>query len=382
MKRFFLFVLLLLPLFANLTFAQESNGVSETRFARLQRGINLPFWFWYGPEEDTAIAEYFTDEDFAQIRELGFTFVRVPITLDFVMDESAPDLLNADHLALLDAAIEQLLAHDLAVMVDLHSTTLDTARYPNIFSGRMEAEPEFIDTYIQFWAAFAAHLRPFDPERVFLEPMNEPVFQDNIQAWPPIQERLIAAIRENAPDHTIIATGARWSNLNTLLALEPLDDPNIVYNFHFYEPFWFTHQGADWAGEEAIRLRDIPYPSSPEIVAEVLPRLSESSQDIIAWYGEETWNAEKIDGMIAQAATWGEQHNVRIICNEFGTYKEFAPAEDRVQWITDVRTAFEKYGIGWSMWEYDSSFGLVTRVYGKTIVDAGVAQALGLTLPE
>ena len=26
--------------------------------------------------------------------------------------------------------------------------------------------------------------------------------------------------------------------------MEPLHDSNVIYNFHFYEPFLFTHQGA------------------------------------------------------------------------------------------------------------------------------------------
>ena len=49
----------------------------------------------------------------------------------------------------------------------------------------------------------------------------------------------------------------------------------------------------------------------------------------------------------------------------------------------DVRTAFEKLGIGWSMWEYDSGFGLVERAGDFTqkpsiAVDIPLARALGL----
>lgn len=45
--------LLLLSLIASLlggTAAAQEMGVSDARFAKLARGINLPYWFWYAPE--------------------------------------------------------------------------------------------------------------------------------------------------------------------------------------------------------------------------------------------------------------------------------------------------------------------------------------------
>lgn len=368
------FILLFVLLFCLIpTQAQENTD-------RLARGINLPFWFWYGPENEAAIENYFTDADFALIHNLGFTFVRVPITLEFLLDEGSSNYLNEANVQLLDNALQKILAHDLAVIVDLHSTSLNVAKYPNIFSGRLETEDWFYSIYEQFWRSFAKHLSDYDPEMLFIEPMNEPVFENRTEDWPPMQEQLIAAIRENAPEHTIIATGAMWSNLDTLTALEPLDDPNIVYNFHFYEPFWFTHQGATWAGDEAMRMRNVPYPSSPELVASILPTLDEDLQEIIRQYGEETWNIERIEARIQKAAAWAEQHGVRLLCDEFGAYSRYTLPGQRVQWIHDVRTTFEKYDIGWSMWEYHDTFGLVRREHGEIIVDEAVATALGLNV--
>jgi len=49
------------------------------------------------------------------------------------------------------------------------------------------------------------------------------------------QAQIAAAIRAGAPRHTIIAAGARWSDDDDLVFQEPLRDPNIIYNFHFYE---------------------------------------------------------------------------------------------------------------------------------------------------
>src|SRR5437868_2469280 len=77
-------------------------------------------------------------------------------------------------------------------------------------------------------------------------------------------------IRSVAPNHTIIACGARWSGLEDLLPLQPLALANIIYTFHDYEPFAFTHQGATWTDPTVQPLRNVPYPSTPENIAKNL----------------------------------------------------------------------------------------------------------------
>jgi len=43
-----------------------------------------------------------------------------------------------------------------------------------------------------------------------------------------------------------------------------------------------------------------------------------------------------------------------------------------------VRAALEQNGIGWAMWDYAGSFGLVVKKDGKTVPDEGVLRALGM----
>src|SRR5271169_6292531 len=93
--------------------------------------------------------------------------------------------------------------------------------------------------------ALAQHYSSYDHDRVFFEILNEPELRDRYR-WYGIQTKLAAAIREGAPQHTIIAAGARYSANDELLFLDPLSDSNVIYNFHFYEPHVFTHQGATW----------------------------------------------------------------------------------------------------------------------------------------
>src|SRR5262249_9951650 len=154
--------------------------------------------------------------------------------------------------------------------------------------------------------------------------------------------KLIAAIRSGAPNHTIIASGHRWSGLWEFLALEPYSDRNIIYNFHFYEPFVFTHQGAGWAGPNLQFYRGLPYPSSPDAIARMLDSvMDDAARLVLVNYGQDHWDAARIDKAMALAAAWGEKHHVPVTCNEFGVFRRFSQPADRAAWITDMRVAFE-----------------------------------------
>jgi endoglucanase len=98
-------------------------------------------------------------------------------------------------------------------------------------------------------------------------------------------------------------------------------------------------------------------------------------------YGLENWNAARIDAEIAQVDDWAKHWNVPVICNEFGVYRKYADPKDRAAWITDVRTALEKRNIGWAMWDYNGSFGLVSKDANGATLDPYMLEALGRTKP-
>jgi aryl-phospho-beta-D-glucosidase BglC (GH1 family) len=380
MRRFLLLCLLSALLIPNALPAHGQSGVPASRLERLARGVNLTGWYWYAPEDLQAVRTVFTPEDFTFIRDLGLTFVRVPLDLNFLLDEDDPDLLNDERLAIVDEGIRNVLAADLAFMFDLHSTSLADSDAAN-YSGKLE-DPAFFQRYLIFWRSLAAHLSQYDPERLFIEPMNEPVFYDTPQVWEGLQRQLLAVIREAAPRHTLIATGARWSDLYQVAALTPLDDPNIIYNFHFYEPFLFTHQGATWTSEEVRPLRNVPYPSDPQSVqAASVIEDNVAARQALSAYGEERWDAARIQTEIQAVIDWGQKHGVALLCNEFGAYAPYSDPIDRARWTQDVRLTLEAGGIGWAMWEYDGDFGLTTRLEnGDNVLDPAIAAALGLTL--
>src|SRR5258708_26555806 len=155
-----------------------------------------------------------------------------------MMDASRRHDGEAEYFGYLDAAIKMILDAGLAVEIDMHPDS--------DFKARLAKEDEFVARFADFWSSLAKHYASWDTDRVFFEVLNEPEMHDAYR-WYGVEAKLATVIREGAPQHTVIVTGAHWSNNDDLVFLEALRDPNVIYAFHFYEPHVFTHQGATWS---------------------------------------------------------------------------------------------------------------------------------------
>ena len=356
--------------------AQNRTADLQTAFARaqhLKRGINASMWFAQSRDYSAARTDRYTDAaDIALMAKLGFDNVR--LSIDAAPLEQYPlgkDGLNADFLSRLDKAVDAMLADGLAVQIDLHPE--------DSYKQQLRTSNDAVDRLVTLWRRLAGHYATRDPERVFFEIMNEPEANDPYR-WAGIQARVAAAIREAAPKNTIIATGPNYSDIQDLLTQHPLSDGNVIYNFHFYDPHTFTHQGAGWGVPWWSSTHGIPYPADESSMAELVKEVPDAANRFaLEEYWLDRWDGHRIRLMIDEAAAWGRENNVPLICNEFGAYREHTEAQSRMNWIRDVRTALEADGIGWAMWDYRGGFGVVWKEDGQPArADEKVVEALGL----
>ena len=350
--------------------------IAFERAKHLQHGINASIWFAQSPNDYSAkrTDSYMDAADIALMAKLGFDHARLsidPEPLGQAMRGYGP---NADFLVRVDRAVDQMLAQGLAVIVDIHPE--------EPYKFRLRTGADGVGRFVGLWRSLAAHYEGRDPERVFFEVMNEPEVEDPYR-WEGIQDQVIAAIREAAPRHTIIAGGANWDSLPDILALTPVADGNVIYNFHFYEPYQFTHQGAGWGTAWWRYTHDVPYPGDEAAMATVLSEVPDAASRLeLERYFMDHWDAHHIRLLIDTAAAWGKEHQVPVTCNEFGAFREHSDPRARAQWITDVRTALEADGIGWTMWDYRGNFGVVDKAPGEAArPDALTVGALGLKMP-
>jgi len=360
-------------LLAPLALAQSPpSSVPASRLAHLRHGINLSEWFAqvYDPKGYTK--EHFetwtTSADIALIKSAGFDHVRLSVNPQPMMDAAQRQGGTAEYFGYLDSAMKMILNAGLAVELDIHPDS--------DFKARLK-DDDFVERFADFWRMVAKHYASWNSERIFFEILNEPEMGDPYR-WYGVEAKLAAAIRQGSPTHTILATGARWDDDGDLISLEPLRDPNVIYVFHFYQPQIFTHQGATWSVYYWHSLEGLHYPSDPQNAAQVAESLPDAAHrlDVIR-YGQEHWDAARIEAEINQASDWAKRNSVPLVCNEFGVYRHADP-RDRAAWIKDVRTSLERHNIGWAMWDYSGSFGVVTKKDGKTTLDESTVKALGL----
>lgn len=360
--------------------------LASQRAKALAKGINLTHWFWLpiGGEKNFGTPDFFTADDAKAIAKAGFTCVRLPVDPTRLFSSTA-GIVNTGVAKKLDKAIDTITEAGLAVVIDLHALgTQSEDQYDKaLIDDTKPVGKKAQEAVLKNWTALAKHLATRDPAKVYLELLNEPIFEKKPERWPQVQSLLLAAVRAEAPGHTIILTGVNYSSIDGLVSLpEPLTaDDNVIYTFHFYEPHTFTHQGATWGSPNWALLTGLPYPSSPELVKDIAEKITDRSARAEAeWYGKQNWNASKIDARITKAADWAKKHNAVLWCGEFGVINK-APADSRANWLRDVRTGLDQHGIGWCMWDWAGNFGITTTAKpesGQRTLDQSILHVLGL----
>jgi hypothetical protein len=123
----------------------------------------------------------------------------------------------------------------------------------------------------------------------------------------------------------------------------------------------------------------VHYPSRPGADADVIANLPEFRQRLeLVRYDQDHWNRERIAAEFAVVAAWAKARGVRVTCNEFGVFRQFADPDERAAWLRDVRSSLEANGIGWTMWDYAGGFNVATGEPGARLPDERVVKALGL----
>jgi hypothetical protein len=384
----------------------------------LRRGMNLWPWFsltrefpppridydWPPYDEARAIPGR---RDLGALRKSGIDFVRIPVDPGPFLAFSGER--HADLMARVNTALEMTLNAGLKAIINLHPNGATHHFNPRNML-RAINEPMFTQ-FLRLVGDMAAQASRFDPTLVAFEPLNEPP-QDCASAdWPVMQREIVRIARRSAPRHTLVVTGACGSMIAGLEGLDPatIGDENVIYTFHFYEPYVFSHQGAPWMRAEPMYryLTQVPWPSSAgnlnATLAAVMRRMAADQTIPAATKREITATIERvlkqyfdarpdrryIDGYFARVVGWAQRFAIpheQILLGEFGAlrtdnrYVAAQPA-DRARYIEDVRKTAEALGFPWAFWNFFDGMGLTTDDQLREF-DQSVTAALGLTMPD
>jgi endoglucanase len=351
-----------------------SPSVAEAlpaRTAMLTRGINISHWFRWPPRnEPGALRGQLDDAALAELKRLGFTYVRLPVGPEEVMQN---DRIETERLRALLVVIERLNRAGLAVMVEPHPQKVENWQFEQSEDARRRL--------VGFWRDLAPALKRFPPTLVFPELVNEPTYEDPA-GWDRFQAQLTQSIRAVLPDHTIVLTGTNWGSIDGLLKVKPVADSNVVYSFHTYEPQLLTLLGVWEAGVRADELGRIPFPTSDRGRCErAIAGISHERTAAIARYWcSQRHDAAEISDNLKRAVDWAKQHRVSVVMTEFGALPQLNNSS-RLAYLEAMRRAGEQYGFGWGLWALDDRLGFGVEpgsFRASTPLPRDVLAALGL----
>ena len=302
-----------------LVLALTASGMAQA--LPVQRCINLSNFLEVAPSESWVYD--FEPSHVAAIADAGFDSIRIPAKVSAYWDGQRIDPRFAH---LLRDVVARAQNEGLFVIVDIHH-----------FDELIEDPSGYAETFVDLWQALSELFE--DTSEIAFELLNEPHDALTTEFLLPYYERAINNIRALHPDAWIIIGTDNWGGPEGLSKLPKPEDPKIVHTFHYYSPFEFTHQQAEWMED--------PMPA--------------------ANWGTEA-DKEKLDRDIVGAAS----HHTKTFLGEFGVYHR-APPTDRANWLKTVRQAAEANNIGWCHWGFGAGFGLfdpATQTWDNTLLEA------------
>jgi endoglucanase len=283
----------------------------------LRRGVNFGNMLEAPNEGEWGLTVQ--EEYFDLIQEGGFDFVRLPVRWNSHAEADAPYTIDPAFFARVDEIVDWALERDLTIILDFH-------HYEELMG-----EPwGHKERYLGIWRQVAEHYKEY-PSQVLFELLNEPNGQLNASLWNQYLAESLAVVRETNPTRDVVIGPASWNAYDWISTLDVPDDEHLLVTFHYYLPFQFTHQGAEWVEGSDPWLGTV-------------------------WDATEDEKAE-ITRHFDSVVEWAKRKSVRVLLGEFGAYSKADP-ESRARWTEYVAREAERHGFAWAYWEFAAGFGI------------------------
>ena len=285
---------------------------------RLGRGVNLGNAL-EAPQEG-AWGVTLEEQYFDLIKEAGFDAVRIPVRWSAHAAVQEPYTIDAAFFARVDWFVEQALSRGLLAVINVH-------HYEEI----MQEPAQHTERFLALWEQIADHYKAYPGDLLF-EILNEPNSKLDPGLWNRLLAQALSTVRKTNPEREIVIGPGYWNNIAYLNLLElPAEDEHLIVTVHYYLPFQFTHQGAEWVAGSS------------------------------AWLGT-TWQGTSAEEQaiirdLDMAAAWAQRNKRPIYLGEFGAYGK-ADMDSRALWTAFVARQAEERDISWAYWEFCAGFGV------------------------
>ncbi|MEK5060049.1 glycoside hydrolase family 5 protein [Paenibacillus shunpengii] len=286
----------------------------------------------YGEERsakffDRFLLEYVDEKDFEFLKKIGVNHLRIPFNYKYFIDDQNPHEYKNDGFKYLDHIVALCEKYEIYAMLDLHS--VPGGQNPDWHADTSSGLPLFWeygalrDTVIGLWGHIAQYYKD-QPWIAAYDIVNEPSMVTNAAAFNEFYEKVIAEIRKYDPHHIIFIEGNKFTTDFSML--DPIDDPQVAYEFHFY-----------------------PFVDEPAVLTEEMDRARR--KEIFA----DAFN---------QLLSIREKYKRPVWCGELGLVFNQEQIDFQMTIIEDMLELCEANDVSWALWTYKDA-AVMGIVYPK-----------------
>lgn len=283
----------------------------------------------------------FREDDFRWISDWGFDYVRLPLCYLLWTDEHWSRIKEAE-LERIDRAVALGEKYGLHVDLNFHRAPGYSIAPEPLEPFSLWKDKEAEDAFCFHWELFARRYNGIPSTRLSFNLVNEPPFTKDgamtREDYERVVRRAVSAIRAIDPARMIVVDGVDVA----ATPCEELLDLNVVQSCRGYVPMGISHYRAEWT-ESWMPQDKVPTPTWPGAINSVRNPKPWGRAELEAHY--KPW--------IDLAAKGGG-----VFCGEGGSYNR-TPHEVVLRWWADVMDILGGAGIGWALWNFRGSFGII-----------------------
>lgn len=284
--------------------------------AALGTGINMGNTLDAPSEGEWALVaqEYYYDA----YKDAGFGHVRIPITWDTRVANQAPYDIDNGFLNRVEEIVDWAIERDFYVMLNAHHESW----LKNDINASKRAR------FVAVWTQVAERFKNKSSKLLF-EILNEPNGM-TLAEIDSLNSSILEVIRQTNPTRAVIYSGNGYTPAEAMKQADIPNDPNIIANFHSYDPWPFAGQCTRSWGSEADRLA--------------------------------------LRGIYQDVSNWSENFGIPVIVNEFGAAmydftqpQNICNENDRLEYLKAHVTLQKEFGIPGTVWCDGGSFQIYDR---------------------
>ena len=324
-------------------------------------------------------SQLLTDRDFEIFNEWKLDHIRVMVDFTVLMESTPPFKWKESGWEKVAETIEMARRHGIGIVMDLHSTLGSEFMEGGTTNGvrnELLVNQEQQDLLCRIWEEFSVRCAGTE-DFVAFEILNEVTYDGGV-GWNTVACRVIDLIRSYSKERRIVYGGVKWNSVFSLKNLNiRQNDPNILYNFHFYYPQLFTHQVIQQDFSRALinnmsggmRWR---YPGNYPMLELVEDVSNLPKRDGVPYIDRQVLHKN----FLAPLYEFRKEHpDLILYCGEFGV-NQYVHGSSRYNWLRDVIDALDENNVHRAYFMYKWPGWGIMNPYDFTQYDRKLIQLL------